>query len=319
MHLVDEDPRLDARVAVHELARLVEVGVEDPDAADLALVGDRADDRQQPVRPQREVPPPVLPDDPLGGVRPVVGPDLEDHQAVRPGLGEHLPHEFVGDLGHAIPPFQRCWWTQLHIPTKLAAWARVNGVHPQTAYRWFRQGTMPVPARRLPSGTILVEVPGGGVPDPRAVVYARVCAHDQRADLDRQVARLSAWAAGQGLGVVEVVTEVGSAMNGRRPRLRRLLADPTVTMIVVEHRDRLARFGVEYLEAALGAQGRRLVVVDAGEATDDLVRDMIDVLTSFCARLYGRRGARNRALRAVTCAKRSPGHADPTETEGEQR
>src|SRR6266511_4063231 len=121
MHLVDEDPRLDARVAVHELARLVEVGVEDPDAADLALVGDRADDRQQPVRPQREVPPPVLPDDPLGGVRPVFVPDLEDHQAVRPGLGEHLPHEFVGDLGHAIPPFQRCWWTQLHIPTELIA------------------------------------------------------------------------------------------------------------------------------------------------------------------------------------------------------
>ena len=205
---------------------------------------------------------------------------------------------------------------------KLAAWARVNGVHPQTAYRWFRQGTMPVPARRLPSGTILVEVPGGdgdGVPDPRAVVYARVSAHDQRADLDRQVARLTAWAAGQGLGVVEVVCEVGSGMNGRRPRLRRLLADPTVTMIVVEHRDRLARFGVEHLEAALQAQGRRLVVVDAGEATDDLVRDMIDVLTSFCARLYGRRGARNRALRAVTCAKQSPGHADPTDTEGEQR
>src|SRR6266498_3187536 len=202
----------------------------------------------------------------------------------------------------------------------LAAWARANRVHPQTADRWFRQGTMPVPARRLPSGPIVVDAPGSdGLPDRRAVLDAWVSAHDQRADLDRQVARLSAWAAGQGLGVVEVVTEVGSAMNGRRPRLRRLLADPTVTMIVVEHRDRLARFGVEYLEAALGAQGRRLVVVDAGEATDDLVRDMIDVLTSFCARLYGRRGARNRALRAVTCAKRSPGHADPTETEGEQR
>jgi putative resolvase len=206
---------------------------------------------------------------------------------------------------------------------KLAAWARVNGVHPQTAYRWFRQGTMPVPARRLPSGTILVEVPGevpgGGVPDPRAVVYARVSAHDQRADLDRQVARLTAWAAGQGLRVVEVVTEVGSGMNGRRPRLRRLLADPTVTMIVVEHRDRLARFGVQYLEAALSAHGRRLVVVDAGEATDDLVGDMIEVLTSFCARLYGRRGARNRALRAVTCAKRPPGDADPTDPGGERR
>jgi putative resolvase len=134
--------------------------------------------------------------------------------------------------------------------------------------------------------------------------------HDQRTDLDRQVARLSAWAAGQGIVVAEVVGEVGSGTNGRRPRLRRLLADPTVAMIVVEHRDRLARFGVEYLEAALGAQARRLVVLDPGEASDDLVSDMIEVLTSFCARLYGRRGARNRALRAVTCAKQLPGHRD---------
>jgi putative resolvase len=193
---------------------------------------------------------------------------------------------------------------------KLAAWARANGVHPQTAYRWFRQGRMPVPARRLPSGTILVQVPGSdGVPDQGAVLYARVSAHDQRADLDRQVARLSAWAAGQGVSVAEVVTEVGSGMNGRRPRLRRLLADPQATMIVVEHRDRLARFGVEHVEAALSAQGRRLVVVDPSETTDDLVRDMVDVLTSFCARLYGRRGARNRALRAVTCARKPPGQA----------
>ena len=193
---------------------------------------------------------------------------------------------------------------------KLAAWARANGVHPQTAYRWFRQGAMPVPARRLPSGTILVEVPStDGGTDRRAVLYARVSAHDQRADLDRQVARLSAWAAGQGIGVAGVVTEVGSGMNGRRPRLRRLLADPTVTVLVVEHRDRLARFGVEHLEAALSAQGRRLVVVDAGETTDDLVRDMVEVLTSFCARLDGRRGARNRALRAVTCARKPSGQA----------
>jgi putative resolvase len=207
---------------------------------------------------------------------------------------------------------------------KLAVWARANGVHPQTAYRWFRQGTMPVPARRLPSGTILVQVPGrdgdGGL-DRRAVLYARVSAHDQRGDLDRQVTRLSAWATAQGVTVAEVVTEVGSGVNGRRPKLRRVLADPRAAMIVVEHRDRLARFGVEHLEAALSAQGRRLVMVDPGETSDDLVGDMIEVLTSFCARLYGPGGARNRALRAVTCARKSPGQADPpaTDTHGEQR
>ncbi len=194
---------------------------------------------------------------------------------------------------------------------KLAAWARANGVHPQTAYRWFRQGRMPVPARRLPSGTILVEVPDtGSLPDRRTVLYARVAAHDQRADLDRQVARLTAWAAEQGVGVAEVVTEVGSGLNGRRPKLARLLADPRATTIVVEHRDRLARFGVEQLAAALSAQGRRLVVVDPGENTNDLARDLLEVLTGYCARLYGRRGARNRALRALTCARKPPGHAD---------
>lgn len=106
--------------------------------------------------------------------------------------------------------------------------------------------------------------------------------------------------------MTQVVTEVGSGLNGKRPKLRRVLSDRDATVIVVEHRDRLARFGVEHLEAALSAQGRRIVVADPGETTDDLVRDMIEVLTSICARLYGSRGARNRAMRAVTATKQEP-------------
>jgi putative resolvase len=86
-----------------------------------------------------------------------------------------------------------------------------------------------------------------------------------------------------------------------------VLSDPDAKVVAVEHRDWLARFGVEHLEAALSAQGRRIVVADPGETTDDLVRDMIEVLTSMCARLYGRRGARNRAMRAVTATKHEPG------------
>jgi putative resolvase len=195
---------------------------------------------------------------------------------------------------------------------KLSEWAAQQGVHYQTAWRWWKQGTLPVPARQLPSGTILVEVPApasldqmGGGRTGRTVVYARVSAHDQRADLDRQVARVVSWAASQRLAVDQVVAEVGSGLNGRRAKLRRLLADAQVGTIVVEHRERLARFGVEHLEAALAAQGRRIVVVDPAEPGDELVGDMVEVLTSFCARLYGRRGARNRALRALTAAKRS--------------
>ena len=73
-------------------------------------------------------------------------------------------------------------------------------------------------------------------------------------------------------------------------------------MIVVGHRGRLARFSVEQLGAALAAHGRCLVLADPGERTDDLVRDMIEVLTSMCSRLYGR-GARNWAMRAMTAVK----------------
>ncbi len=160
---------------------------------------------------------------------------------------------------------------------------------------------MPVPVRQAPSGTWLVDEPAVQ-PSGRVVVYCRVPSADQKADLDRQAARVVAGANGLGLAVAEVVTEVGSGLNGRRRKLHRVLSDPTATVVVVEHRDRLARFGVEYLEAALYASGRRLVVLDRTETADDLVRDITEVLTSMCARLYGRRAAKNRAARAVAVA-----------------
>jgi len=106
---------------------------------------------------------------------------------------------------------------------------------------------------------------------------------------------------------VRVEAEVGSGMNGARRKVQRLLADPRVATVVVEHRDRLGRMNTELVQAALSAHGRGLVVLDSGEVTDDLVRDMVEVLTWFCARLYGRRSARNRAIKAVGCAQRNMG------------
>lgn len=192
----------------------------------------------------------------------------------------------------------------------MTEWARLQGLHPQTAYRWFREGKLPVPAVRVNSRSVLV-APDAALASARGGLglYARVSSHDQRGDLDRQVARLSAWAVKAGMPVTRVEAEVGSGMNGARVKIRRLLADPSVQAVVVEHRDRLGRMNTELVEAALGAHGRRLVVLDPGEVDDDLVRDMTEVLTSFCARLYGRRSARNRAEKAVRCAERDVGPA----------
>jgi len=80
------------------------------------------------------------------------------------------------------------------------------------------------------------------------------------------------------------------------------LRDPGVSTIVVEHRGRFARFGAEYVEAVLAARGRRLLVADPAGVDDDVVRDVTEILTSLCARLYGRRGAVERAGRAVAVA-----------------
>jgi predicted site-specific integrase-resolvase len=180
----------------------------------------------------------------------------------------------------------------------LATWAECNGVARVTAYRWFHAGVLPVPARKV-GRLILVEPASGTGPVTRTAVYARVSSADQKADLDRQVARVTVRATAVQIPVEKVVVEVGSALNGHRHKFLALLRDPTIGRIVVEHRDRFCRFGSEYVEAALAAQGRELGVVDSAEVDDDLVRDMTEILTSMCARLYGKRAAQNRAKRAL--------------------
>ena len=195
---------------------------------------------------------------------------------------------------------------------KLSAWAKEQGVSYRTALNWFHAGTLPVPARQLPTGTILVDPPvrETGV----TVAYCRVCAHDQTADLERQAGRVLTGASERGIRIDRTVTEIGSGLNGRRTKLRKLLGDPKVSTIVVEHRDRLARFGVEYVEAALAAHGRTVIVLDDAELPDDLTRDLTEVLTSMCARLYGRRSASRRAAAAVAAIRNEPDTApgDPT-------
>ena len=191
----------------------------------------------------------------------------------------------------------------------LTEWAHAQGVHVQTAYRWYREGTLPALARK--AGRLIVVSPqtaAEAAPKTQgAARYARVSSHDQRSDLDGQGARLPAWAAKAGLPAVRVEAEVGSGMNGSRPTVRRLLADPAVTVVVAGHRDRLGRTGTELAAAALSAHHRRLVVPGDSDVTGDLARDMAEVLTWFCARLYGRRPARNRALTALGCAQQDIG------------
>ena len=126
----------------------------------------------------------------------------------------------------------------------LKEWAAREGVAYVTARRWFADGKLPVPARKV-GGLILVGDAAAGSSGGITAVYARVSSAGQEPDLDRQVARVTAWATAEGLTVGRVVTEVGPALNGKRREFLALLRDEAVTTIVAERRDRFARFGAE--------------------------------------------------------------------------
>ena len=184
---------------------------------------------------------------------------------------------------------------------KLSIWAEQQGISYKSAWRMWKFGQLPMPAEQLPTGTIIVH-PAVASVEGGVALYARVSSADQKNDLDRQIARLSEFAALKGLRVIDVVKETGSCLNGHRRAMLRLLRNPAIHTVVVEHRDRLMRFGIEYVEAALAAQGRNLMVIDPEELKDDIVRDLHKVIVSLCARLYGRRSAKNRAARAIKAA-----------------
>ena len=201
----------------------------------------------------------------------------------------------------------------------LKEWAGVRGISYQTALRWYHRGLMPVPVRRV-GRLVLVDCDEHGLPfegstfEPtKTIIYARVSSADQKSDLDRQIARVMTWASAKELSVDGVVTEIGSSLDGHRKKFEKLLRDGSVRTILVEHRDRFCRFGSEYIEAALSAQNRRLLVVDDKEIEDDLVQDMTDVLTSMCARLYGKRSAKHRARKAVENVMTTDGEESVTD------
>src|SRR4051794_17441883 len=121
---------------------------------------------------------------------------------------------------------------------KLSTWSKQQGITYRTAWQWFKDGKLPVPAIRTATGTILVK-DTAFEKMKEVTLYCRVSSSDQKGDLDRQIARLAQYSQTQGFAVTQIVSEVGSGLNGRRSKLMRVLKDKNVQIILVEHRDRL--------------------------------------------------------------------------------
>ncbi len=113
--------------------------------------------------------------------------------------------------------------------------------------------------------------------------------------MERQAERLEDYCAAKGYQVSKVVKEIGSGVNDNRAKFLALLEDQRVTTIIVEHKDRATRFGFRYLETLLRGQGRTLEVVNLAENNrEDSLADLVSIVYSFAARLYGQRRAKRK-------------------------
>jgi predicted site-specific integrase-resolvase len=173
------------------------------------------------------------------------------------------------------------------------------GVTYKTAYRWWKAGKLD--AYQLDTGTVIIRdevVAASGVG-----LYARVSSTDQKMDLERQVQRLKDYAASRGYQVTKVVQETASGLNDHRPKFLKLLKDPTIGVIVVEHKDRGTRFGWNYIEQLMHMQGRRIEVIFPSDTDHELVDDFVSVITSMAARISGRRESKRRAEKIKACVE----------------
>ena len=174
---------------------------------------------------------------------------------------------------------------------RLTEFAKREGVCYQTAWRWYKAGKIPN-ASTTPTGKVVVKLPDEKPVPTKTVVYCRVSSSQNKANLEAQAERASAFCNAKGWIVHDIVKEVGSGLNDSRKGLMKVITNPTVARIVVEHKDRLTRFGFNYLKSLF--PGEIVVINEAKEDRDDLMGDFVAIITSFCSRLYGlRRNKRN--------------------------
>lgn len=172
---------------------------------------------------------------------------------------------------------------------KLSDYAKKNQVTQRTVWNWIKSGQVKFEKTKT-NRTLIVFDEEDINKRLNVAVYARVSSSENKSNLETQKERLISYANAKGYMVKEVVTEIGSGLNDERPKLEKILTNRNIDIIIVEHKDRLARFGVNYLQKLLELDGRKIEIINPiNNDRDDLMQDFVSIITSFCARLYGLR------------------------------
>jgi putative resolvase len=180
---------------------------------------------------------------------------------------------------------------------KISQYARKNNVTIRTVWNWITQEKVKTD-RTKTGGWLIVE--DDEAKYEKVAIYARVSSSENKSNLETQKDRLINYCAAKGYVVSVIVAEIGSGLNDHRPKLEKILLDPSITKIVVEHKDRLARFGLNYIEKLLLLQNRSIEYINlSNDIKEDLIQDFASIITYFTARLYGQRRNKRKTIELI--------------------
>lgn len=186
---------------------------------------------------------------------------------------------------------------------KLSEYAQQHSIVYKTAWNRFKAGKIPN-AFKDELGNVLIEVVTNNNDKNKVALYSRVSSNENKKNLVTQSERLQMYAIAKGYTIVENIKEVGSGVNDNRKKLQKLLETEGYQKIIVEHKDRLTRFGFHYLETLLNKQGIEIEVINlADEGKNDLMEDLVSIIYSFSAKMYGLRRSKRKTESVIKCIK----------------
>jgi len=181
--------------------------------------------------------------------------------------------------------------------------SKMLGVHIRTLQKWDKAGKIRCVRtvggkRRVPESEIKRIL---GMHEERKVIgYARVSSHAQNDELERQIEAINHYAEEHGWSI-EILKDIGSSLKEDRKGFQKLLEmvmKREVSKVIIAYPDRLTRFGFKTLQQFFQSYGAEIVVINQEEKTprEELVEDLITIISSFAGKLYGMRSRKYRKV-----------------------
>lgn len=182
---------------------------------------------------------------------------------------------------------------------KISTYAKRNDMSYLTVYYMVKRGELK--SEQLPSGSIRIITDNSSNNHNKVILYARVSSSENKSNLESQMNRLRDYACAKGYIVIKEVKEIGSGLNDKRKQLESVFKNNDWSKIIVEHKDRLARFGVNFIEVLLQNQGKSIEIINEVESNskEDIMQDFVSIITSFTARLYGLRRSKRKTEQII--------------------